>query len=298
MSHPNLSKLVNVKKLSDGWQAQCPICAREGRDLNGKNHLRLYKSGAYNCAVNHGDPIHNSAIKAFLCGGGTQPEIEYIDQYEEPKIDKVYPDSVLERIVPDYSYWIGRGMNPEVLKALECGLAPADEKGPLSGRSVFPLRNPRGQISAFTGRLVIENSIGKKWIHLSPVSKVVWPWKLSGPEIERTKTAVLIESPGDTVACLSHGIKPVVCLFGLNLFSLTIGALVGAGVNRVFVSLNRDKDASKGQAAAERIKRKLESFVSDVRIRLPNEPWNDWGECAEGGEAGAAELARFREEIG
>ena len=291
----DLSKLVNVKPLSNGWQAQCPICAQNGRDLHGKNHLRLYRSGAYNCAVYSGDRQHNSLIKAFL-GGGSE-EIEYIDQQERPKTAKVYPDSILDSLIKDYSYWIKRGMKEEVIRALECGVAPQDEKGPLSGRSIFPLRNPDGKISAFTGRLVIENSIGKKWIHLNPVSKVVWPWKVSGPEIERTKTAVLLESPGDTLSCLSHDIKPVICLFGLNIFDLTIATLVGAGVNLVFVSLNRDKDPRKGQAAADKIARKLSSFISDVRIRLPNPPYKDWGECSEGGEAGAKELAGFRSEI-
>ncbi len=292
----NLSKLVNVKALSNGWQAQCPVCAREGRDLTGKNHLRLYRSGAFSCVVNHGDLGHNRAIRALL-KDGYESEVEYIDAEPRTKVDRVYPDSVLERLIPDYSYWVGRGMKEDVIRALECGLAPEDEKGPLSGRAVFPLRNPSGKIEAFTGRLAIENSIGKKWIHLGPVSHVVWPWRLSGPEIERTKTAVLIESPGDSLACLSHGIKPVICLFGLNLFGLTIATLVAAGVNRVFVSLNRDKDERKGQAAADKIARRLEHFVPDVRIRLPN-GFKDWGEAAEGGEAGAAELARFREEIG
>lgn len=293
----SVNKLVNAKRTSDGgYQCQCPACARMGRDLKGKNHLRIYKSGAFNCAVDNSGE-HNSSIKSLLGGGdGGESDVEYL-QPESPKIDVVYPDSILDKLIPDYSYWAGRGISVDVVKSLECGLVPQDEQGPLSGRTVFPLRNPDGKITAFTARLVVDNSFGKKWIHLKPVSRVVWPWRVSGPEIERTKTAILVESPGDTLALLSRDIKPVICLFGLNLFDLTVGTLIGAGVTRVFVSPNRDADPRKGQAAADKIARKLSPFISDVRIRLPNAPFKDWGDCAKGGEAGAAELAAFKEEI-
>lgn len=291
-----VSKLVNAKRTPDGgYQCQCPACAQNKRDLHGKNHLRIYKSGAFHCAVD-GSSEHNSAIKSLLGGGkGGEPDVEYL-QPEPPKVDKVYPDSILSGLVPDHSYWRGRGIDEEVVKSLENGVAPQDEKGPLSGRSIFPLRDLDGRILAWSGRLVVDNSFAKKWKHLGPVSKVVWPYKVSGPTIESTKTAILIESPGDTLACLTSGIKPVICLFGLNLFDLTIATLIGAGVNRVFVSLNRDADARKGQAAADKVARKLTPFISDVQIRLPKVS-KDWGDAIKT-EEGRADLAAFKGEIG
>lgn len=290
-----VSKLVNAKRTSDGgWQCQCPACALNKRDLHGKNHLRIYKSGAFHCAVDN-SPEHNRSIKSILGGGTGELDVEYL-QPEPLKMDVTYPDSILDKLIPDYSYWAGRGIDVDIVKALECGLAPQDENGPLSGRTIFPLRNPDGKIAAFTARLVGENSFGKKWIHLKPVSKVVWPYRLSGPIIESTKTAVLVESPGDTLALLTSGIKPVICLFGLNLFDLTIATLIGAGVNRVFVSLNRDEDPRKGQAAADKVARKLSPFVSDVQIRLPKQP-KDWGDALKTPE-GLADLAAFKREIG
>ncbi len=290
-----VSKLVNAKRTSDGgYQCQCPACALNKRDLNGKNHLRIYKSGAFNCAIDN-SPEHNRSIKSILGGGTGEPEVEYL-QPESLKLDRVYPDDILAGLIPDYSYWQGRGIDEGVVKSLENGIAPRDEKGPLSGRSVFPLRDPEGRILAWSGRLVIDSSFAAKWKHLGPVSRVVWPYKVSGPIIESTKTAVLVESPGDTLALLTSGIKPVICLFGLNLFDLTIATLIGAGVNRVFVSLNRDLDPRKGQAAADKVARKLYPFVSDIQIRLPQHP-KDWGDALKT-EEGRADLAAFKEEIG
>lgn len=291
-----VSKLVNAKRTPDGgYQCQCPACAKGGRDLHGKNHLRIFKSGAFHCVID-GSSEHNSQIKSILGGGnGDLDEVEYL-QPEPPKVDKVYPDAILAVLVADYSYWRGRGIEESVVQSLENGVAPCDEKGPLSGRSIFPLRDLEGRILAWSGRLVVDSSFAAKWKHLGPVSRVVWPYKVSSSAIESSKTAVLVESPGDTLALLTSGIKPVICLFGLNLFDLTIATLIGAGVNRVFVSLNRDEDPRKGQAAAEKVARKLAPFVSDVQIRLPKHP-KDWGDALKTDE-GRADLAAFKGEIG
>ena len=293
----DLSRLVNVQVVADGWQAQCPVCASQQHDLKGKNHLRLYRSGAFSCVLHRNDPDHNRAIKSVLMGYGLNPDEDYIVQQPRLTVDKIYPDSVLSKVTPNHAYWIKRGMRESVLNSLECGLAPQDEKGPLTGRSIFPLRNPEGRIAAFTGRLVIDNSIAARWKHIGAVSKVVWPWRVSGSEIERTKTAILVESPGDTISLLCSDIKPVICLFGLNLFDLTVSHLIASGVNKVFVSLNRDADARKGQAAAARIAKRLEPFVGEVVVRLPSAPFKDWGACREAGEAGTAELTAFKREI-
>lgn len=296
MSH-NLDKLECRKPGPGGIiEARCPACAREGLDKTG-NHLSVRPNGEFNCVVgSKSDPSHNRFIRAFLKGDGSESDIEFIDSEPRLKMDKVYPDDILTKLVPDYSYWRGRGIGEEVVKPLENGIAPRDEKGPLSGRSIFPLRDLDGRILAWSGRLVIDSSFAAKWKHLGPVSRVVWPYKVSGPVIESTKTAVLIESPGDTLACLSSDIKPVICLFGLNLFDLIIATLIGAGVNRVFVSLNRDADARKGQAAALKVANKLTPFISDVQIRLPK-AGKDWGECIKT-EEGRADLAVFKGEIG
>jgi len=202
----------------------------------------------------------------------------------------------LTKLSPDVSYWIKRGMREDVLRKLECGLAPKDEAGKLSGRSVFPLRDLQGRIAGFSARLIDNSSFAPKWKHLSRVGgRLVYPWQVSGSFITESKTAVLVESVGDLVALLSRDINPVLCIFGLNLGDRVISTLVGAGVKRVRVSLNKDADARKGQAAADRIARKLSPFISDIQIRLPKVT-KDWGDAIQT-EEGRADMDDFRLEI-
>jgi hypothetical protein len=294
----DLSRLVNLKTTPTGWIAACPECQRNGRDLKGQNHLSILRDGRFNCAVgSKEDASHNRNIRALIRGQGAVTDIEYIDPEPRLTVEKTYPESALLGLLPDYAYWLGRGMREDVLKALENGIAPKDTKGKLSGRSVFPIRNLKGQIMGFSGRLTEENSFAPNWKHLFRSGQAVYPAHLTGGEIKRTRTAVLNESLGDTLGLLTHDVKPVLCTWGLNLSGAIISYLVAANVKRVFCAPNRDADPRKGQAAAERWAKKLEPFIPEVVIRLPGEPFSDWGDCAAGGEAGAAELARFRAEV-
>lgn len=290
----DLSRLVNVKRQSDGSiQCQCPICAREGKDQSSKNHLRVFRTGAFNCIVYGSDKQHNGQIKAYLCNTAPDdnPDIEYIDPEPTIKVDKVYPEETITKLVPDYSYWIGRGAKEEVLRSLEGGLAPLDEKSKLAGRFIFPIRGRDGRINGFTGRLVTENSFAPTWKHLFKSSLACWPWQVAGPHIKKTGTVVLVESVGDLLALMSHGVQNVICIFGLNLNGKIISTLVANDVKKVVVSLNRDEDPSKGQRAAEKIANRLSAFFSDesIIVRLP--PQKDWGICT------PDEIAEFRKEL-
>lgn len=294
----DLSKLQNVQSNANGWTAMCPICAEKGVGLRARNQLSILRTGQFNCIIaSSDDPKHNKAIRAFIKGEGNIVDVEYIDPEPRLTVDKVYPESTLLGLLPNYDYWIGRGMKEEVLRQLECGIAPKDTRGKLSGRTVFPIRNMKGQIMGFSGRLMEENSFAPKWKHAFRSSQAVYPWHITGEEIRRTRKAVLQESLGDIAASLSHGIKPIICTWGLNLSDLIISTLVAANVREVICSPNRDNNPKKGEGAAKKWHDKLVNFIPEVKIGLPNEPWNDWAECSEGGEAGAAELARFRAEV-
>lgn len=291
----DLSKLINLKTLPDGWQCQCPQCANEGRDTKGKNHLRIYKSGAFNCCVDNSKE-HNRAVRAFLLGDSPEEDFEFIDPQPKLTVEAIYPEDTLKSLIPDYSYWVGRGMKEDVLKKLECGVAPKEERGKLNGRTVFPLRNLDGKIAGFSGRLITDNSFAPRWKHLAKVGLLVYPWNMTGKDIEKTKKVILVESIGDLLALLSHDINPVLCIFGLNLGDRIVGSLVAADVQTVYVSLNRDVDPRKGQAAADKIAKRLEPFVREVKVRLPKIT-KDWGESILTPE-GRADMDEFRKEIG
>lgn len=286
------SGLVNVRPNAEGWDCQCPICARAGLGLRAKNQLRIFKTGAFHCVLDS-TPDHNRAVRAILRGySDEQAEVIYV----EPKltVDAVYPESTLVKLVPDYDYWVGRGMKESALKALENGVAPADEKSKLSGRSIFPLRNPDRTIVGFSGRLLEDRYNAPKWKHLARIKTLVYPWHVSGAAIKETKACMLVESIGDLLACQSYGIVPVLCIFGLNLSAAIISTLLEHDVRRVIISLNRDDDPNKGQAAAAKISDKLVNFFPEVSIKLPPAPHKDWGDAAQAKDEAA--FARFKEE--
>lgn len=290
------SRLVNVKKQADGSiQCQCPICLETGDDKTGKNHLRIYKTGAFNCILYGGDKLHNQKIRAYLRQTSLEdnPDIIYVDPEPEIKTEKIYPEEILTKLVPDYTYWINRGAKEDVLKKLEGGIALNEEKSKLSGRFVFPIRNYDGRIVGFTGRLTQENSFAPKWKHLARISQSVWPWNITGKYIMENKSVILVESVGDLLALMSNDINNVLCIFGLNINSKIISMLLAHDISKIIISLNHDDDPNKGERAAEKIKNKLCMFFCEdnIVVKLPPKGTKDWG------EATSKEITAFKQEL-
>ncbi len=291
----DISKLINVKKNGDGSiQCQCPVCAQEGKDKIGKNHLRIWKNGAFNCIVDNSFG-HNKLIRAFLGGDSidNNSDIELIDPEPTLNIDKVYPESIIKKLIPDYSYWINRGAKEEILRLLEGGVAPNDYKNKLSGRFVFPIRGIDGNINGFTGRLIYPNNFSPTWKHLFKSRNAVWPWNISGKYIKQSKSVILVESVGDALALMSNEIYNVLCIFGLNLNSKIISILIANDIKKIIISLNRDSNHSKGQEAALKIQNRLNLLFDpkNIIIKFPPENVKDWG------EASKEQLTNFKKEL-
>jgi|GEM_PF-1239311 len=74
----DLSKLENVRELSNGKvEARCPACAEAGLDRQG-NHLRIDSDGRFCCVVNAGKEgaLHRQRIFA-LVGKPSLPKNEF-----------------------------------------------------------------------------------------------------------------------------------------------------------------------------------------------------------------------------
>jgi len=297
------SRLEGLRTNPDSsWQARCPICALENHDRQ-RDHLRIWRSSAFRCVKMGSDPEHNKAIRAFLYAGANPDEIaalahvEYIDPEPRLDVETVYPESLLPKLLPDYRYWIGRGVSEAVLKKVQGGLAPSDEESKMTGRYVFPVRNLHGKIIGWTGRLVSEASFGPKWKHLVRSSRAIYPCHVAAEAIRATRKIVLLESIGDGLALATHGdMWNWLVMLGLNLNSPTIGFLLSVNPTHVIVSTNNDAAGSKGSAvgnaAADKICGKLIRFFGEDRVRVMLPPKKDWGECSpEEIKAFAAEVA-------
>jgi len=76
-----VSKLANVRRHADGKiTAQCPACKDDGNDNTG-NHLVIFASGAYGCAVHPGDKEHRKEIFRLV---GTNSKGSNPVQYPNP----------------------------------------------------------------------------------------------------------------------------------------------------------------------------------------------------------------------
>ena len=186
------SKLVNLRRCSDGWTAQCPECARQGADQRGKNHLRIYLDGKYGCAVDR-TPEHYKRIYALAGTIGSGEIIAGQVTSEEPiELPQTWPAELLDRLVHDYSYWTNRGIKEEVLVPLKGGLATA---GQMARRFVLPIFGEDGEIVGFTGR-ALNPKMQIRWKHMVDVRSWVWgDLAMIGASVAGSATTRIFSSP-------------------------------------------------------------------------------------------------------
>lgn len=304
------ARLTNLRSNPDGtFQARCPACAAANMDRKGE-HLRVWPSHAFRCVVVPDDKDHNRAIRAFIHEGADSATLaaltaQIIDPEPQLVADKVYPEEMLSRLVPDHTYWVNRGISVDVLRRLEGGLAPADERSKLSGRYIFPIRDHVSRrIMGWTGRLVSDASFGPKHKHLVRSSRAIYPLTVTRDAILRARKVVLIESVGNQLSLMSGGIDIVLDLLGLNLNSRILGFLAGANLDECIISTDTDTArvhpvtgvvSHPGQDAAEKLKAKLVPYLGErVRIRQVTTA-KDW--CA-AGEGKTGEIEVFKGELG
>lgn len=270
-------------------QCRCVACAAEGGDSTGKNHLRIYATGGFICSKYPDSTDHNRIIRSLLrddAGDPTASEIVYIDPDPSIEVDKVYPDSMLATLLPDHSYWEGRGISASVVARLEGGLSSSEAKNKLSGRYIFPIRAPNGQIMGFAGRLVASNSFQPKWKNLFRSSRSCYPYQIAVPAIRHTRRVVFVESIGNLLSMHSVGIDEVIVLFGLTLNARVISMLVATNPSRIIIACDNDRDfgeterkraLASGNKAAEKVQKRLSAFFSPekISVRMPVEG-NDW----------------------
>lgn len=281
----DLSKLQNVHPTSDGWQCACPYCQQNGRDSGG-NHLRVWKSGEWNCVVASGDKEHNRGIWK-LAGDGNAGTTQQTDEPRQIdlKVPQVYPPSVLDRLIKDYSLWESKGISAETVIPFRGGIAT---QFTMKDRWVFPQFNERDEIIGFSGRCLKKLSeeerkwYGRpKWKHVAGRKPHGFIWG-GIDEIEGSGRAIVVESIGDSLSLRQAGMPESIVLFGATLSQAVLGKLIALNPNEIIVATNRDIKAHMvGQKAAAKIEGILRQFFNADRIRvvLPDvEGKKDWGE--------------------
>lgn len=165
------------------------------------------------------------------------------------KEEKTYPDNCLNRLLPHYDFYLDKGIKRKSLKDFECGLAT---NGTFYQRLVFPVRNNKYKIHGFSGRKVTKlNNNDAKWIQKGQKSKWIYPFyniEQVRKEISKTRTIILVESVGDSLALYDKGIKNSLVTFGLSCSPTLCCFLALMDVNKIVFALNNEDE--KGNIAS------------------------------------------------
>ena len=198
------------------------------------------------------------------------------------EMEKIYPDSVLSKLLPHYKFYKNRGISEDTLKILKGGLAT---KGAMYQRFVFPIYNQYGQIHGFSGRDMSGKEGKPKWKHMGKKNTWVYPAFVpleDGVLFDSVdkKSVIIVESIGDCLNLNQHGFKNVLVSFGLDISSKLLCSILSFGFERVFISFNNDfeKTHNRGMDAAVKNYLKLLNYFDEKNIKICLPDKNDFGE--------------------
>ena len=194
---------------------------------------------------------------------------------------KVFPQSYLEKVIPDHEYWEKRGVSKDTLNLFKGGIV---KKGTMANRYVFPIFNSKNELIGITGRYVKEIPVEKslpKWLHRGKTSEWKYPLQVNYPMIKEQKEIILIESIGDMLSLWEAGIKNTIVVFGLNISPSFLGLLIKLDPNKIFVSFNDDSNNnSAGNRGVEAAVKKLKSHFDPSQVDVAFPTKNDFGDMS------------------
>ena len=194
------------------------------------------------------------------------------NQRKEEKIEmeKIYPESYLEKLLPMKTFYEKRGISAKTQSVFKCGYAGG---GKMYRRIVFPIYDLNNQIHGFSGRTIVEGDNIPKWKHMGRKTNWIYPHHLSHNNIEESSEVILVETIGDCMALYEAGFKNVLMLAGLDISNKMISYLNTFNLERIIIATNNDKtkEVNSGALASIKIASKL-STVFDLPLIKINPP--------------------------
>lgn len=201
---------------------------------------------------------------------------------EKLQVEEIYPHSILEKLLPHYKFYNDRGISTEILKTLKGGLATRSQ---MYQRFVFPIYNEYGQIHGFSGRDLSGKEGKPKWKHMGKKTNWVYPAYVpteNGCLFDNVDTdyVILVESIGDCLNCMEHGINNVLVSFGLDLSSKLLCSLIKFNFKKIILSFNNDSDKTENRGMNASIKNylKLLNYYDAEKIKICMPTKNDFGD--------------------
>jgi hypothetical protein len=191
-----------------------------------------------------------------------------------------FDENLLKDLIPDYSYWTGRGISEETCKMFKGGLCLDSQNllGKLKKRQVLVIPNSNGKIVGFTGRTV-DNDKKNKYKHLGIVKNWVWPCYLNNAIIKEKREVILVESPVCILKLFDCGIKTALCLFGTECSFSIINYLLKINPKIIFIATNNEASLV-GNHAADKIYARLKKYFNYNQIKIYLPPCKDFAACA------------------
>ena len=206
------------------------------------------------------------------------------EEYKNSPVARSYvekrglPQEVFDRWEMGYAPSVGEALAVQLAKnqfsLLECkGLFLVDQDGGggfydrFRGRLMFPIRDERGRLVAFGGRIIGDGH--PKYINSSDTplyrkSKVLYGMHLAKEVIAKTRKAVLCEGYMDVIACHRAGVENAVASLGTALADDHV-KLLKRWCDEVVVLYDAD---TAGQKAADRACELLEEGGLRARVAL------------------------------
>ena len=277
------------------WQANAAY-----RNGDNKTAVQIYKdSGVWRDFVEGTQPrpfvdlVERMTGKKSLSGTllVDGADVDY-EKEESLAVGKTFPDSILDRLLPNYIFYTKKGISQQVLEYYRCGLAT---NGKMYQRLVFPVFNDAGQIIGFAGRDMMDSPERPKWKILGQKKQFKYPFNIptkSGKFPFRNKilnadTVVLIESVGDSLALSEAGITNHLVCFGVAISPAVLSCLTASNCQRILICFNNDKydnddnlkegGENVGLQMAEKAKAVLNRYFYDREIIICELPKKDFG---------------------
>jgi len=203
---------------------------------------------------------------------------------EKLEVEEVYPESILEKLLPHYKFYNDKGISTEVLIKLKGGLATRSQ---MYQRYVFPIYNQYGQIHGFSGRDLSGKEGKPKWKHMGKKKNWVYPAYVPTKngflfEDVDNDCVVIVESIGDCLSCMENGINNVLVSFGLDISSKLLCSLIKFNFKKVIIAFNNDsnKEDNRGMNASIKNYLKLLNYYNSDKIKICLPIKNDFGDMS------------------
>ena len=177
---------------------------------------------------------------------------------EEPTMtkQKILDNSFLEKLKPDHSYWLKRGISIEVLNELRGGV--------YKDRYYFPVFDPNNQIIGLSSRDLSGKSPSKYRIN-GEKKNFLYPITCCDSDIKTQKQVILVEGIPNLASLMTCGIRHSLVMFGVDLSFTVINYLLRIPDVKIVISTDND---FAGREAADKIYSKLRKYFDYNQISI------------------------------